>query len=151
MKRWLVFILGVLFLAACEGSPVASFMATPTPTCEAGLPAFAQQLEPLAREWDDANTVAGSTPRAALATQIASLQAVRRKVEDIPAPVCGTTIKDHLVRSMDASIDGYVAFLGQKPDNEVSAKFSTASTELAAYRNALQKATMPTDTPTAAP
>ena len=138
----------ILFaLAACDASFV-SFGATPTPTCEAGLPAFARTLDPLAREWDDANRVAGSTPRAALSVQIGALQSVRRRVQDIVAPTCGASMKDHLIKAMDATIDAYVAFLSQKTDAEVSRYFTTATQEMHAYQAASLAAMLPASTAT---
>ena len=134
--KWLLLVSVALSLVACDSSAV-SFGATPTPTCESGLPAFAQQLDPLAREWDDANAVANSTPRSALATQISNLQSVRRRVQDLNTPACGAKMKGHLVSSMDATIDGYIAFLGQKVDTEVNAKFEAAKTEMTAYKAAI--------------
>lgn len=126
MKR-LIVLLALVLLAGCGASDLgfapAPTSVPPTPTCEAGLPAFAQTLDPLAREWDDGNKVAGQTPRSQLAVQIGTLQSVRRHVQDIVAPTCGALMKEHLVQAMDATIDGYVAFLGQKSDAAVSEYF----------------------------
>jgi hypothetical protein len=115
-----------------------SFAACDAP--QTGCADYAGAIQPLAREWDDANKVANATPRSALAQQIANLQAVRRKVQDIPTPACGIELQAHLVKAMDATIDGYVAFLGQKGDPTVKAFFDTARTEMDAYQAAVIKA-----------
>ena len=148
MKRFLLLVLSVCALAACSTPQIAGIGATPTPTCESGLPAFAKTLDPLAREWDDANALANSTPRASLAVQIGNLQSVRRRVQDVSAPECGATLKQHLIGTMDATIAGYIAFLGQKPDTEVQGHFTTASSEMKAYQESILAVYAP---PTATP
>ena len=145
MKQLLLLL--VLALTGCGAADFGFVPAvTPTPTCEAGLPAFAQTLDPLAREWDDANKVASSTPRSALSAQIGALQSVRRRVQDIAAPPCGAEMKEHLVKTMNATIDGYIAFLGQKSDPVVNAFFETAKTEMDAYQAASLTAMLPAAT-----
>jgi hypothetical protein len=147
LKTWV--ILGALaaLLCACA-APSIGLGPTPTPTCEAGLPAFGKVLDPLAREWDDANALANSTPRNSLPGQIANLQSVRRHVQDIVAPDCGAVMKQHLVSAMDATIEGYIAFLTQKPDADVSAHFATAGVEMKAYQAAIiGLVALPTATP----
>lgn len=148
MKRFIVLVSALIALAAC-GVPGLGASATAVPSCEDGLPAFAKMLDPLAREWDDANKVANSTPRAALAVQISNLQSVRRRVQDIPTPTCGESMKGHLVKAMDATINGYIAFLGQKPQTEVQQNFDTATSEMKAYQNAVLNISM--NAPTATP
>ena len=115
-----------LLLSACAVPFVGA-------TCaEQAAPAMTQ-IQAAAREWDDANKLAGQTPRSALAVQIGALQAVRRKVQDIGVPDCASAAKTALVQSMDASIDGYVAFLGQKSDGAVQNAFKLANDKMAVF------------------
>jgi len=123
VKTILKILLIPLLLASCT-------MPFTAQTCaEQAAPAMTA-IQAAAREWDDANKVAGQTPRSNLSGQIAALQAVRRKVEDITVPDCAMAAKRALVESMDASINGYVDFLGQKSDSVVSASFKTANEKM---------------------
>lgn len=132
MKRIIV-VLALYALVAC-GNPLAA-----EPTCqEQAAPALAQ-IQSAAREWDDANALAGQTPRSALAQQIESLQAARRKVQDITIPDCAAAVKQALVDSMDATIAGYIAFLGQKPDSTVQASFKTANDKMVLFGQEIVK------------
>jgi len=120
-------LLFALILTAC----VAPFGAAPT--CAETAGPFITQLQSIAREWDDANKLAGTTPRASLAAQIQNLQAIRRKVQDVQAPECAKKAQTDLIASMDATIEAYLLFLGQKPDTEVTAKFTEANTLMDAF------------------
>lgn len=138
-------LLFALFLAACDAPLLSS--PTPTPICIQVAQPFFAQLQSLAREWDDANKLAGQTPRAALAQQIQNLQAIRRKVQDLQPPPCAVTAHQDLAGSMDAAVDAYLAFLGQKPDTEVQAAFQKASTLMDAFTKdiaAMSPTVMPT-------
>jgi hypothetical protein len=118
-------------------------------TCADQSEEFFGQVEPLARRWDDANKLAGQTPRMQLAGQIASLQAVRRDVQDLKPPECSKPVQTSLIGAMDATIQGYVDFLSQKSDSTVQASFTLARTQMDAYGAALAaaKGMPPTATP----
>jgi hypothetical protein len=131
--RWLLLL---LLLTSC-----ASPFAAQTCAEQAAEPLAA--IQSAAREWDDANKLAGQTPRSALAVQIGALQAVRRKVEDIQVPECAAAMKRALVASMDASIEGYVAFLGQKSDSVVQASFKTANEQMDEFSQEVVKINAP--------
>jgi hypothetical protein len=138
----LLALIGLLsLLAACSVPGLASCVDQSQP--------FFDQIEPLARRWDDANKLAGQTPRMQLAVQIASLQAIRRDVQDLKPPECSKAAQTALVGAMDATIQGYVDFLAQKSDSTVSASFKLASTQMNAYILALEAARglAPTATP----
>lgn len=138
------YLLLILFLTACDAPLLSS--PTPTPTCIVAAAPFFADLQSTAREWDDANKLAGTTPRAALAQQIQGLQTIRRKVQDMQAPECAVTAKNNLAASMDATIEAYLAFLGQKPDAEVTAKFQQANTLMEAFQRDIA-AMSPSPTP----
>lgn len=135
MLKWLIIAAAVLLIGCASPFTVQ--------TCaEQSAEAFTK-IQSAAREWDDANKLAGQTPRSALAVQIAALQAVRRKVEDIQTPECAAAMKRALIASMDASIEGYVAFLGQKADSTVQASFKTANDKMAEFSQEVVKLSVP--------
>lgn len=133
-----------VFLTACN-NPLAA-TPTPTPTCVQLAQPTMQELESIAREWDDANKLAGQTPRASLAPQIDKLQATRRKVQDMQVPSCVDAAHRAFIESMDATIDGYIAFLGRKPDADVSNAFKRADDAMTAFSEELRKMSTPAPT-----
>jgi hypothetical protein len=98
---------------------------------------FLDQIQPLARKWDDANNLASQTPRMQLAVQIANLQAVRREAQDLKPPECAKPVQDALVGSMDATIQGFLDFMSQKPDTTVQVSFAKANEQMSAFTKAL--------------
>jgi hypothetical protein len=125
-----VLLVTVLILTGC-GVPGLSA------SCADQSQEFFTQIDPLARRWDDANQLAGQTPRMQLAGQIANLQAVRREVQDLKPPECSKPAQDALVGTMDATIQGYIDFLAQKPDSTVSESFDLAKIRMLDYTAAL--------------
>lgn len=99
--------------------------------CTEQDPAFVKSLQGLVQEWQDASTLAGSTPRASLAVQIAALQSIRRRTVDLTAPACGKAAQTALATAMDQGIDGFTAFLGQAPEADVNAKFALSASAFA--------------------
>ena len=89
------------------------------------------------RRWDDANKLAGQTPRVQLASQIAGLQAVRRDVQDLTPPECAKPAQTALTTTMDSTIQGYIDFLAQKPEATVTADFTIARVQMEMYASAL--------------
>src|SRR4051812_24475808 len=85
LKRLVLIVFLLPLSASCSIPGLAS--------CADQSEAFFGQVEPLARRWDDANKLAGQTPRMQLAGQIASLQAVRRDVEDLKPPECSKPVQ----------------------------------------------------------
>lgn len=128
----------VALLAGCGGPSEALAPTTASTTCAQQAAAFIAQIEPLQREWDDASTLANTTPRASLSGQIDKLQAIRRKTEDLQAPDCAAAAKQPLVTAMDATVRGYIAFLGQKPDSEVNPLFVLAKDQTDTFKQAIQ-------------
>ncbi len=64
------------------------------------------------REFDDASTLASSTPREQLNDAIANLQRIRREAEDEPVPPCLTNLQKYQVDHMNSVISTLIAFLG---------------------------------------
>lgn len=106
-------------------------------TCAQQAAPAITQLQSIAREWDDATKLANSTPRASLAAQIGNLQAIRRKTQDVEMPECANAVKAALVASMDSTINGFIAFLGQKPDSEVRGHFEQAAKSMTDFGKAI--------------
>jgi hypothetical protein len=142
MKYLIVTVIAAaLLLSACSIPGFAS--------CADQSTEFFGKVEPLARRWDDANKLAGQTPRMQLAIQISNLQAVRRDVQDLTPPECSKPVQTALASTMDATIQGYIDFLSQKSDSTVQASFAKANEQMVAYTNALAvaKGIPPTATP----
>lgn len=149
--RWMSGCFLALILVGCGGPSAEHLTATAetqtlqteqtaTATCLAEAKVYADAVEPIATEWDDAMKLAGQTGRGQLAPQIASLQEIKRKADDLSVPTCAAVAHDYLVDSMNANIDGFLAFMSQKPDDEVSEHFKDADTAMSAFKFELQKA-----------
>ena len=138
-RRRAILVPVVLLLLIAGVGGWYAYSTNPAIICRNELPAFLAQTEVVVREWDDAAKVAGQTPRMALAVQIANLQDVRRRTQDIPTPACAQEVKGHLITTMDASIDAYVSFLGQQSESQVAAHFSTANKAMADYATTLTR------------
>lgn len=68
-------------------------------------------LTSILRKWDDAAKLADITSRNALATPVASLQAIRREAQDLIVPPCADETKRLAVQAMDSSINGFMLFM----------------------------------------
>jgi len=88
-------------------------------------------MSTVAEEFDDAFAVANSTARMSLSGPISEMQNVKRNADDIVVPVCLENAKQLLVGGMQTSIDGFIAFLGQEPDDVVTSYFVDAGQQLA--------------------
>lgn len=147
MKTLAILALLAGLLTSCGGSaPEAPAAALPTSapapivaptavaTCQDLAAAYIKQVEPLAREWDDAATLADNTPRVSLASQIEKLQDIQRRSEALQAPDCAVTIQQSLIGQMSATNRAFVAFLGQKPQTTVDDLFAIAHEQQAIFK-----------------
>ena len=64
------------------------------------------------REFDDASTLASSTPREQLNDSIANLQRIRREAEDEAVPACLTDLQKYQVDHMNTVISTLITFIG---------------------------------------
>jgi hypothetical protein len=64
--------------------------------------------------WDDEVVIATNVARLALGSEIAKLQEIRRSTQALDGPTCFARARDLGVEYMNATIDLYVAFLGQQ-------------------------------------
>lgn len=144
MVRRLVF-LALLGLVGCGTGPLAPAAPTvvPTPTVVPSptpVPPCSTRdgrlvydaLHGHAREWDDALKLAHSTPRMQLAPQIQHLQRIRRDVQAQEWPGCALGAQRLLVMLMDAQIEGFIAFLAQRPPEEHFARATALTAQFQA-------------------
>lgn len=108
MKKIVILSLLVLFLAGCALIPEGA--------CYMQAKDYVQSVEDIAAEWDDANELAGSTPRMSLAPQIAALQEIRRRAEKLTPPECADKVQSYLIAYMNAQIKMYLVFLAEGDD-----------------------------------
>src|SRR5215208_1744153 len=81
--------------------------------CSPGqVEAEVQKVHRHMREFDDASTLASSTPREQLNDSIANLQRIRREAEDEPVPPCLTNLQKYQVDHMNSVISTLIAFIG---------------------------------------
>lgn len=108
-------------------TPTPTPVASPTPIpCHIQAQEFIKGVDGMLLAWDDANALAGRTSRIALAGPVGRLQELRRQMLELPAPPCVRTARAGLQQYMDAVIDGYLLFMSDQPDSEVSKKFAEA-------------------------
>ena len=70
-----------------------------------------RRFDDVATRWDDANKVASSAARIALAQPVGVLQTLHREATQLQAPPCLALGKDDLVVAMRETVDGYIAFM----------------------------------------
>ena len=120
-----------------EPTPVPTVV-TPAPTpapivlipCSVQSKPFLARLDELAAEWDDATALANSTARVSLSGPVARMQEIRRELDSTLAPSCIARAKSELVRYMSESIEGFLLFMSQAPDYDVTLKFRSASSAM---------------------
>lgn len=73
-------------------------------------------LESIDARWQDSMRLLQQTPRIALPAQIGIAQELAQEARELPLTGCPDTARAHLVRSIDAGVGAYLAFLGQTGD-----------------------------------
>ncbi len=71
-------------------------------------------IESIDSRWQDSMRLLQQTPRIALPAQIAIAQELAQEARSLPLTGCPDTARAHLVRSIEAGVAGYLAFLGQQ-------------------------------------
>ena len=128
MKRY-IFLLLVLSLALVSCG------------AKCNLEDYTTVVEPLVAEWDDTIDIANQTPRMSLANVISDLQDIKRQTDNAEIPECFEESHSFLIKSMDFTIEGFLAFMGQEDDDVVSQKFNLAETNFETYMMRLAQAT----------
>lgn len=104
--------------------------------CDVGK--YMDTLSPYLAEWDDAVNLANSTPRMSLASQIESLQSIRREISGLEIQSCLIEVHDLLIKSLDFQIEGFISFLGQASDAITSEKFRQSDDYLDKWSEAIK-------------
>ncbi len=101
-------------------------------------------------QFDDIGKRAGATARISLSPVVGQMQDVRRAYSNLAAPPCAQKYQSILVSVMDDEIQGYLDFMAQKPDAQVSSSFVSAKVGIANAEAELETvhALMGTPTPT---
>lgn len=102
--------------------------------------AFAASLKAIDEQmtlWEDAERVASTTGRIALSGPVTNLQTIRRDTAQLAVTTCLGPARDSLVKSMDATIEGFLTFM--RNDLHMGealsrGNFEEASKEMAAYK-----------------
>ena len=105
-------ILASLLLTACS------------PSCD--VKSYNELLQPYLEKWDDASALANQTARIGLVGPITDMQAIHRDVSNLDIPACTKEAHENLLYFMDSRIDGFIAFMGKQPDDEVQRLFNNA-------------------------
>lgn len=92
--RWGLYIILLVSLSAC--SPQGHYR---------------MEMQKVLVEWDDAVKVAASTGRIALSAPVARLQEIKRKADSITVSSRFINCHPHLVKYMEATIDGFLEFM----------------------------------------
>lgn len=98
-----------------------------------------KKLDALLVRWNDAQTLAGTTGRIALAQPVAALQAIRRDVDELTVSPCLDEAKAHLLESMARTIEGFIAFMRNElkiGDKLAQIEFEAAADQMAEYNQA---------------
>lgn len=136
-----------LLAATVAVTAVASTPAsTSTPDCRDEILAYKEEtFFPILDEWRDAYDLASSSSRISLGHPIAMLQEINRRLKKMEPSACALTKHLFFIQATDTVIDGFLAFMANKPDSEVQAHFETAALLLDIL---IDETPMPTPTPT---
>jgi hypothetical protein len=127
MKPFLLALAVAVLLSSCTGTPRPNDgVCSPQE-----LLTYTTQVEELARRFNDAVQVASATPRMALAPMIVDLQAVRRDAQALEVDTCAADVHDALVDYMDATINLFLAFLGQQSTDQADRDLRSATARFA--------------------
>lgn len=85
--------------------------------------------------WQDAERLAQSTARIALAQPVSTLQQIKRETDGILVPPCLDAAKSHLISGMNWTIEGFIQFMTDKKFSEITTPpfFSSAKKEFSEY------------------
>jgi hypothetical protein len=118
MKSMILVIISLVLLVASCSKPQAS--------CAELTQEYRDQVMQLADKWDSANALANNSPRMQLVTPISSLQNIRNEYNNLTVPECAQKTHASMLNYMDATIDGFMAFLSDEDDNIVNSHFTRA-------------------------
>lgn len=141
----IVAVIALLAIIALSqpGNLLTSIIATPTSAlCRDQAADYLQLIDTTLTEWDDAVKIANNTARGSLSPAIADLQEIRRQLNQTTVPGCTGLAHQYLIQHMDSTIEGFIAFMADKPDTTITRLFNQAETsfdnfisELTSIRN----------------
>lgn len=112
-------------------APAPTASATPS-TCIGQDPGYFDAIESILERWDDARSVAESTSRIALSGPIQLLQSIKQETNALDRPECAEKFHTVLQGHMDSTIDGFLEFAGDDPEEFVERTFIVAGIREAA-------------------
>lgn len=115
----------------------AVFLSACAPACD--VDAYTKAVAPIQARWEDAVSVANTTPRMSLPAQVNELQAIKRDLDGVEHDACLNPAHDNLVLHYQYTIDGFLEFLADADDFVVSSKFSSAEIYFENYEKELAK------------
>jgi hypothetical protein len=134
MKRIAIVAVALFILSACAAPATPAMTPTPDPCSQSEITKYIDTINGVARRFDDAYTLANSTPRMSLPPVISDLQAIRRDTEDLKVPVCADKAKQALVAYMNATIESIRLFMVDDFDSKIDAANADAVKKLEAYK-----------------
>lgn len=96
-----------------------------------------RQFDDVVARWEDANKIAGSASRIAMAQPVGALQALHREAEQLQAPPCLEFGRENLIDAMRETVDGYIAFMQNTlklGDQLAQQHFAKAAPRFAKYK-----------------
>jgi len=119
MRRLLIGCVLVLILLASVGCGPSK-----------GWKEYYDLFESYSGAWDDAKAIANSTSRIGLAGPVGELQNLRREWKSVEVPEGLEKFHNKILDYEESTIEGFLAFMSDKPDDTVSRHFETASNYL---------------------
>jgi hypothetical protein len=101
-------------------------------------PAQAAPLLALYRRWADAEKLALSTSRIALAQPVAALQSLQREIETAPVDACMATPRDHLKTLVKQNVDVMIDFMGRQDLSSMAYQFVHRAKLIAAFEDSVK-------------
>lgn len=126
MKKLLGWIVLVMLLTACGTQEVVLV----EPDIDIKKCTQAEYIDATAdieAEWLDAVELAESTSRMNLPDRVSEMQAILRSYKKIEVADCYQGIHAAFIASYEAAIEGFMLFMSQESDSEVSEAFETAN------------------------
>jgi hypothetical protein len=124
MKKIAIVIFLILFVGAAG---VGGWAWLQNQKCKNQARDYLEQVQSIMAAWDDQVTLANSTGRGSLSPAIAAMQQTRRQVDALEYPACAERVQIALILSMESTIDSFIMFMAQEPDEDVQQKMTTAS------------------------
>lgn len=146
-----VAILILVLVAAAFGVSrvVASQQAAATATAQyvhdygacgvAVVASAADALGSIRRQFSDVFEVANATGRGSLAPVIRDMQDIGQAAQGVEVPVCLAGAKSDLVAGVDASVDGFLAFMSEFSDTTINGHFDDAVTSFQQFSDNIER------------